>query len=127
MTDVTGYVAVDNTRGLTVLAFRGSRSVRNFLADANFPSKPVDICDGCTAAQGFWNSWVEAREGVLAALRSTAADHPSNRVIITGHSLGAAIADFAAAEIKKGGTPCDLYTYGSPRIAGPKVCLSNPY
>lgn len=121
LTDVTGYIAVDQTKGYTVLAFRGSKSVRNFLADADFPVVPTDICDGCTADQGFYDSWLEARQGVLAALRTTAAKYPNSKVIVTGHSLGAAIADFAAAEIKKGGTPCDLYTYGSPRIAGPTL------
>lgn len=117
-TDVTGYVAVDNTRSLTILAFRGSKSVRNFVADADFPATATDICPSCTAHQGFWNSWVEARTGVLAALKTAAASHPNNRVIVTGHSLGGAIADLAAAEIRKSGVTADLYTYGAPRIAG---------
>ncbi|KAI4227797.1 MAG: hypothetical protein L6R36_002150 [Xanthoria steineri] len=117
-TDVTGYVAIDNTRSLTVLAFRGSASVRNFIADANFPAEPTDICPSCTAHNGFWDSWVEARPGVLAALKTAAASHPNNRVIVTGHSLGGAIADLAAAEIRKSGVTADLYTYGAPRIAG---------
>lgn len=34
-----------------------------------------------------------------------------------GHSLGGAIADIAAAEVRNAGTVCDLYTYGAPRIA----------
>ncbi|KAL8762336.1 MAG: hypothetical protein Q9184_001643 [Pyrenodesmia sp. 2 TL-2023] len=117
-TDVTGYVAIDNTRSLTVLAFRGSRSVRNFVTDANFPATKTDICDSCTAHAGFWNSWVEARPGVMAALKTAAASHPNNRVVIVGHSLGGAIADFAAASIRKSGVVADLYTYGAPRIAG---------
>ncbi|KAL8639195.1 MAG: hypothetical protein Q9228_003742 [Teloschistes exilis] len=117
-TDVTGYVAVDNTRSLTVLAFRGSKSVRNFITDVDFPATQTDICPSCTAHQGFWGSWVEARKGVLAALKTTAASHPNNRVVVTGHSLGGAIADLAAAEIRKSGITADLYTYGAPRIAG---------
>ncbi|KAL8691284.1 MAG: hypothetical protein Q9218_003463 [Villophora microphyllina] len=117
-TDVTGYVAIDNTKSLTVLAFRGSKSVRNFITDVDFTAVPTDICPACTAHQGFWNSWVEARTGVLAALKTAAASHPNNRVIVTGHSLGGAIADLAAAEIRKSGITADLYTYGAPRIAG---------
>ncbi|KAI4183409.1 MAG: hypothetical protein L6R41_005414 [Letrouitia leprolyta] len=117
-TDVTGYVAIDNTRSLTVIAFRGSKSVRNFVADANFPATQTDICPSCTAHAGFWNSWLEARSGVMAALKTAAASHPGNRVIVTGHSLGGAIADFAAAEVRKSGVTADLYTYGAPRIAG---------
>ncbi|MCJ1430232.1 hypothetical protein MMC29_008149, partial [Sticta canariensis] len=118
VTDVTGYIAVDRTRDLTVLAFRGSRSIRNWLADVDFVSVPTDICPGCTAHQGFWNSWQEARSGILAALVKTAKQYPSSKVVVVGHSLGGAIADFAAAEIRKQSINVDLYTYGAPRIAG---------
>ena len=88
------------------------------MTDADFPVTPTDICSGCTASTGFWTSWVEARAGVMAALKTTAAQHPNNRVVVTGHSLGGAIADFAAAEIRKSGVTADLYTFGAPRIAG---------
>ncbi|MCJ1469971.1 hypothetical protein MMC07_008616 [Pseudocyphellaria aurata] len=118
VTDVTGYIAVDRTRNITVLAFRGSRSIRNYIADVDFVPVPTDICFGCTAHQGFWNSWLEARDGVLKTLMNTAKQNPSSKVVVVGHSLGGAIADFAAAEIRKQGVTVDLYTYGAPRIAG---------
>ena len=68
---------------------------------------------------GFWNSWLEARDGVLAALQTTAAAYPSSKVVVVGHSLGGALAALAAADLKKRGTPADLYTYGAPRVGGP--------
>lgn len=54
----------------------------------------------------------------MAALTKTAAQHPSSKVVVVGHSLGGAIATIAAAEIRKHGIEADLYTYGAPRIAG---------
>jgi len=120
-TDVTGYVAIDHTRSLTILAFRGSESVRNFVTDADFPAVATDLCSGCTADQGFYNSWLEARSGVLDALRSAAAANPSYNVVVVGHSLGGAIGAIAAAEIRNSGTSTDLYTYGQPRIGGSAV------
>ncbi|CAF9919163.1 MAG: hypothetical protein ALECFALPRED_000986 [Alectoria fallacina] len=119
LTGVTGYVAVDHTLALTILAFRGSHTFRNWAADLDFVQIPTDICPHCFCHQGFYNSWLEARPGVLAALLTTAHQYPTYRVTIVGHSLGGAIADVAAAEIRKAGTPADLYTYGAPRIAGP--------
>ncbi|KZF24362.1 alpha/beta-hydrolase [Xylona heveae TC161] len=117
LTDVTGFVAIDSTHSLIVVSFRGSNSIRNFLADADFPLVTTDICAGCSADQGFWTSWVEARSGVLAAVEAAASAHPSYQVVVTGHSLGGAIADFAAAELRKAGYNAALYTFGSPRIA----------
>lgn len=118
---MTGYLALDHTRSLTVLAFRGSESVRNYITDADFPTVTTDICSGCTADQGFYNSWLEARTGILAALKTTAAGNPSYKVVVVGHSLGGAIAAIAAAEIRNSGTSSDLYTYGQPRIGGSAV------
>lgn len=115
---MTGYVAVDRGRGLTVLAFRGSSSARNWVANLDFIKVQVDLCPGCRAHQGFWRSWQEARTGVMAALSSAAQSYPSFKVVVVGHSLGGAIAPFAATEIRNTGVTVDLYTYGAPRIAG---------
>ena len=102
-TDVTGFVATDSTNSLIVISFRGSVSVRNWLADVDFPTVATDICNGCEAWDGFWNSWNEARTSVLAAVKTAKAAHPSYQVAAVGHSLGGAIADFAAAELRNGG------------------------
>ena len=118
---MTGYVAIDKTRSLTILAFRGSKSVRNYLADADFPTVPTDICSGCEVDQGFYNSWLEARTGVMSALKSAVAANPSYGVVVVGHSLGGAIAAIAAAELRNEGTSTDLYTYGQPRIGGATI------
>jgi predicted lipase len=117
-TDVTGYVAIDRTRGLTILSFRGTHSARNWLANIDARKISIDLCPGCRAHQGFWKSWSEARTGVMAALTSAAQSNPTFKVVVVGHSLGGAIAAFAATEIRNGGVNADLYTYGAPRIAG---------
>ncbi|KAF2092227.1 alpha/beta-hydrolase [Saccharata proteae CBS 121410] len=116
LTDVTGYVAVDYTNELVVVAFRGSTSIRNYLADVDFPLILTDICVLCFADSGFWTSWLEAREKILTAIKILSEEFPTYQIVTTGHSLGAAIADFAAAELRNDGYNVKLYTYGSPRV-----------
>ena len=74
LTDVTGYVATDPTNKLVVVAFRGSESIVNYIADAEFPlTEAADICALCQAETGFYTSWEEAKSGVVAAVQSAAA------------------------------------------------------
>ncbi|KAI9849410.1 MAG: hypothetical protein M1838_000153 [Thelocarpon superellum] len=116
ITDDTGFVAVDKTDEVIVLAFRGSQSIPNFIDDVEFNQVPWDRCDGCLVHAGFWTAWLEIRSTVTQAIASAVAQNPDYQVIITGHSLGGAIAAIAAAEFRAAGTPATLYTYGQPRI-----------
>ncbi|KAF2814910.1 alpha/beta-hydrolase [Mytilinidion resinicola] len=115
-TDVTGFVAVDHTNSITVVSFRGSASIKNWIANLDMTQIPTDICTGCKVHQGFWDSWTEARDGVLNAIKSAAASNPSYKIVVVGHSLGGAISALAAAELRKSGCDVALYTFGSPRV-----------
>ncbi|KAL1622078.1 hypothetical protein SLS54_005143 [Diplodia seriata] len=122
VTDVTGYVAVDTTNSLIVVSFRGSGSVRNYLTDLNFPNVDAsELCDGCVAFDGFYTSWKEARTGVLSSVKSAADANPSFKIVSVGHSLGGAVAVFAAAELRNSDYSVSLYTFGQPRIGPKKV------
>ncbi|KZM28139.1 uncharacterized protein EKO05_0005832 [Ascochyta rabiei] len=114
--DITGFVATDTTNKLIVLSFRGSRSVRNWLTNLNFPVAPTTICSTCSSSIGFWQSWLEAQTDVLAAIKKAQAQYPSFKVVATGHSLGGALASLAAGFLRSQGTTIDLYTYGAPKV-----------
>jgi predicted lipase len=120
-TDVTGYVATDPKNKLVVVAFRGSASIDNWITDLDYKAASVDLCSGCTAHRGFWQSWLDSRTDILAALKTLAKSHPDYKVVATGHSLGGAIASFAAAQLRNDGYDVALYTFGAPRIAGPRL------
>ncbi|KAJ4340226.1 hypothetical protein N0V95_007546 [Ascochyta clinopodiicola] len=120
-TDVTGFVAIDHTNKAIILSFRGSLSIDNWLTNLDFDLVKTDICSDCTAHSGFWNSWVDARTTVLPAVKSASEQYPAYNISVTGHSLGGAIAPFAAAQLRNQGVSTSLYTFGSPRIGGRKL------
>ncbi|KAF2706170.1 alpha/beta-hydrolase [Pleomassaria siparia CBS 279.74] len=115
-TDVTGFVAVDKTNSLIVLAFRGSKSLQNWITDFSFLTTETTLCDDCDASSGFWDSWGEAKDNVLAAIKKAQDENPDFKVISTGHSLGGALATIAAGVLRKQGVVTDLYTYGAPKV-----------
>jgi triacylglycerol lipase len=116
--DLQGFVGRVLPGGEIWVVFRGSSSVRNWIHDlevakvgyATFPE-----C-GCSVHRGFYESVLGVREDALTAVAKLIADYPGDRVFVTGHSYGAACAQFMAMELAKGGIPADVYTYGSPRV-----------
>ena len=80
------------------------------------PLVSCNFVSGCAVHPGFATAWKEVAEDVLAALESAAALHESYAIIVTGHSLGGAVATIAAGHLRRDGFDIDLYTYGSPRV-----------
>lgn len=114
--NMEGYVAVDTVREEIVVAFRGSSSVRNWMADLDFVQVPCDYTKGCLVHDGFKDSWDEIAPYVFDYVKQAYASYPDYTLAVTGHSLGGAVGTLAAVELRDMGYACDLYTYGSPRV-----------
>lgn len=98
--DDSGFVAVDDKNRLIVVAFRGSLSISNWKVDLQVWMTSIRWCEGCKAHTGFWQAWQEIREKIIPLIGRARSEHPDYRVIVTGHSLGAAIATLAATELR---------------------------
>lgn len=122
-TDTTGFVAKDDTKKAIVLSFRGSSSIRNFVADAKIATESVPYCGGCSVHKGFLKSFKEALPLIDKPLRSLIKANPTYKIVMTGHSLGGAIATIAALHYRSQGIKVTLYTYGAPRVGD--VTVSN--
>lgn len=108
LTDTSGFVAIDKTNSIIAVSFRGSESWRNYATVLDFPLVPISICDGCVGAQGYLVAWSEVQDSVCNAVKDAAATNPQYTILVTGHSLGGAIATLGAAYLRNQGYTVDM-------------------
>lgn len=120
-TGIGGYVSTDSSRKEIVLSVRGSINIRNWLTNLDFGQEDCSLTSGCGVHSGFQNAWKEISAAATAAVAKARKANPSFKVVATGHSLGGAVATLGAANLRVGGTPVDIYTYGSPRVGNSQL------
>lgn len=81
-----------------------------------FTFVPCDLVDGCLVHLGFKTAWDEISEAVFEGVATAKQDHPDYKIVVTGHSLGGALATLASGYLRKSNYTLDMYTYGSPRV-----------
>ncbi|KAA8642911.1 hypothetical protein EYZ11_009041 [Aspergillus tanneri] len=114
---VAGFLAADSTNKLLVLSFRGSRTIENWIANLDFLRVDVgNLCKGCEAHGGFYKAWQSVASDVTKQVNSAVEKYKGYKLVFTGHSYGAALASFAATELRNAGHTIDLYSYGGPRL-----------
>lgn len=120
ITDITGFIAIDDINKLIVLSYQGSKDVVDFVDDADFKRTPTNLCTGSTSAinipgvdqcevhVGFYTSWIDSSDFVLDSLNKALVAYPYYRIISTGHSKGGAVAAIAAVDLRNKGFTVDL-------------------
>ena len=101
------------------VAFRGSANIQNWLDNIQFsqtsPYKNPDI----KVEKGFYKIYSRFKKDIIKTLISLKSKYNTERILLTGHSLGAAISTLLAYELK---TEYNLFnqiqliTFGSPRV-----------
>ncbi len=102
--------------GVVLVAFQGTRDIRQALDD-------LDCRPGFIAGVGYCHHGFAAlAQGVLPGVKAVAASHPLP-LVLSGHSLGGAIALLVGAMLARDGlAPSALITFGAPRVSvGPAV------
>ena len=115
--DTTGIVARDATTKTIVAAYRGSQSIRNWFTNIQISTRPIpEWCPGCEVHAGFLDAFQEEQTTVIDSVTRLMKENPGYKLVITGHSLGGAIATVAATELRKRGFQLSLVTLGAPRV-----------
>lgn len=104
LTFVSGFLALDPTNKLLVLAFRGAEGLGYLTGLPQLLAACPTICAACNCHAGYYEAWKEARAIVSPLLAQYVLMYPDHALVVTGHSLGAAQAAYAAAEIRNNGT-----------------------
>ncbi|ORX94003.1 alpha/beta-hydrolase [Basidiobolus meristosporus CBS 931.73] len=145
LSGLAGYVGVNHKEKTIIVAFRGSANIRNWLHDFDF--LPLDFTypgaeKDTMVHGGFLKAFNSVSEDVIEGLKKVVDQLPSDpedyELVVTGHSLGGAVAVLGAMEIKnhllnpksprcitpptKTINPANilLRTYGQPRVGNPK-------
>lgn len=112
-----------------VLAFRGSQEIRDWYTNFNTQLRNFTIRKaGKTTLSsykghvhtGFFLGWASIERAVLAQIQrwqNEAEGQALPPLLVTGHSLGGALATMAAASLNENGiNVAGLYTFGQPRV-----------
>lgn len=140
LSDTQGYIGYMPEQSSIYIVLRGSKSFQNWIDDFDaimIPYNGSTECTECFVHEGFNYAWSRVATAVIEDVKLLRTKFPSYQIVITGHSLGGALASLAAiqlqelfnaevslsnkysmrAEQKLGLVPTiRLFTYGAPRF-----------
>jgi hypothetical protein len=115
-----GWAYLAEREDLIALAFRGTGTIKSWKTSFQVGLVHPDGTDArLRVHQGFYNAFIRLDEGSMGLKEAvdTVKDRTQGRVpiYITGHSLGGALAQIAAAVLESDQVAA-CYTFGSPRV-----------
>jgi hypothetical protein len=111
---------------MIVISMRGSVSVQNWVTDIKFALQDCpEFGAGAKCETGFYSFWQDSKPAALEGLKMALAEAPSYNIVVTGHSLGAAAAVFAAAELRTAYQDKDVWLVRSSTTQSMKAKLTS--
>ncbi|KAJ7141991.1 Alpha/Beta hydrolase protein [Mycena filopes] len=113
-----GFIARDDIRREIVLTFRGTLTPADVLTDLIAFMVPLNSFPAVSVHKGFLTSFKSVASEILTAVAVELQKYPTYTIIVTGHSLGGALASLAAPTLKAKlpSANLKLYTFGQPRV-----------
>lgn len=117
MSGTKGFTGYSKTLNAVIVSFRGSSNVQNWVINLSTTRSNYAGCDGCSAHSGFLTAYNAVQDTIRAEITRLTSMYRGAKIMITGHSLGGAMAILAAADIKiKFHRVDEVYTFGQPRV-----------
>lgn len=119
--DTHGYIGFDSGSQSIVIAFRGTHDLEQWWTDfdvipvhLNYPGASSNV----EVHEGFYHSYRAVQSKVRSVVNQTLYQYPNSQVIVTGHSLGAALATLCSLDLALTfkNLPIGQYTFGQPRV-----------
>lgn len=112
-----GFVGYMSSQNKIYVSFRGSETIQNWVDNLDAVLTGYSSCSGCEVHKGFYSAEQAAFSQVLSAVQALKQRFPSYGVIVTGHSLGAALATLTALDLQSAGvSDVHVMHFGSPRV-----------
>ncbi|CAH0474748.1 unnamed protein product [Peronospora belbahrii] len=114
-----GLVGYSELHDALIVAFRGSMDVTNWLDNLTFlKARAYPKFPSVMVHEGFYWAYRSVAPQVVSTLHKLRKKYPNASVMVTGHSLGGAVASICAFELEHiEKMPVKvLYTFGSPRV-----------
>jgi predicted lipase len=117
VTGIQGFTAFSKGFNAVIVAFRGSSNIQNWILNIGTTRSSYSLCTNCSVHTGFLSGYNAIATAVRNAVQNLKAKYRNSRLLITGHSLGGALAILCTADLKHLFGTVDLtYTFGQPRI-----------
>jgi len=113
-----GYVG--NSQNSIVIGYRGSESISNWIHDLDFFMTPYPGVPSVSVHEGFLSAYLQVQQTVQNTVRALRNKYPSMPILITGHSLGAALSVLCAFDLVTSGivpsSMISVVNIGEPRV-----------
>src|SRR6056300_1813858 len=113
---IFGYNEVYNA---IFISFRGSENIQNWIANIQVSQITPYSDKSIAVATGFYKLFVSLQTNIYKIVDELIEKYNTNQLLLTGHSLGAALATLNAFDIlyyQKNYKIHSLITFGSPRV-----------
>jgi hypothetical protein len=112
-----GWFCLDKPNQRLIVAFRGTQFIHDWLNDFDFVPAPYAAVPGRgTVHEGFQFVYFAVRDNLIALLNKYSAGY--KEILITGHSLGAALCSLATLDLLNVNPQLSpiVYTWAEPRV-----------